>query len=160
MEMNLMNVFIRKATIDDFEPIQRLNLQIEEAEISFDSNLLEDCMLKQKGIKLLKKSLKDKKITHFVAIIDNEIVGCIEGEVLDAWYYKEKVGFLSHLCVDKKYRRRGIGTKLLERFTNEMKLQGAKFIKLNAFPKNTAAINFYKKYNFLEYSVYYQKELK
>lgn len=119
-----MNVFIRKATIDDFEPIQRLNLQIEEAEISFDSNLLEDCMLKEKGIKLLKKSLKDKKITHFVAIIDNEIVGCIEGEVLDAWYYKEKVGFLSHLCVDKKYRRRGIGTKLLERFTNEMKLQG------------------------------------
>jgi len=155
-----MNILIRKATICDFDSIQKLNLQIEEAELPFDSNLIEDCILKEKGIQDLKKSIKNKKNTYLVAVIDNEIVGFIDGKILDAWYYKEKVGFLSHLCVDKEYRRCGIGTKLLNEFTEEMKLQGAKFIKLNAFPKNTAAISFYHKYNFLEYSVYYQKELK
>lgn len=155
-----MEISIRKATIDDFNSIQRLNLQIEEAELPFDSNLLEDCMLKEKGIQDLKKSIRNRNNTYLVAIIDNEVVGFIDGKILNAWYYKEKVGYLSHLCVDKKYRRCGIGTKLLDQFTEEMKLQGAKYIKLNAFPKNTAAVSFYRKYDFLEYSVYYQKELK
>lgn len=57
-----MNVLIRKATIDDFASIQRLNLQIEEAELPFDDNLLEDCMLKEKEIQDLKKVLKIKII--------------------------------------------------------------------------------------------------
>ena len=44
-------------------------------------------------------------------------------------------------------------------FENKAYNQGAKYIKLLAFPKNTPVINFYKKHGLMEYSVYYQKEI-
>ncbi len=68
---------------------------------------------------------------------------------------KKKIAYLYHVCVDEKYRNKGVGTKLIEEFSNISKDKGAKYIKLNAFENNKEAINLYKKIGFKEYSVYY-----
>ena len=91
---------------------------------------------------------------------EGKVVGFVDGEVINkAWWYREKVAMLDYICGDEKYRRQDIAHMLFTEFENKAYNQGAKYIKLLAFPKNTPVINFYKKHGLMEYSVYYQKEI-
>lgn len=154
-----MEILIRKASIDDFNSIQKLSLQLEKAEYPFDSNLKKECNLDERLVEKTKKDLNDKEKIYLVAEIDNEIAGFIAGEVLDKWFYKEKVAMLNYICVDKKYQNNGVAQCLLGEFQKIMKLKGSKYLRLNAFSHNEPAINFYEKNDFSEYSVIYQKKL-
>lgn len=154
-----MNLLVRKAMISDFKFIQSLHLEIERVECHFDSNLVKDTFLSKEGIKTLRKNLENKDIYCLVAVIDDEIVGFIDGEIQDKYFYKEKVAYIGHLCVAQNYRNRGIAQRLLNEFEVFVKNKGASFVKLNAFPKNKLAVQFYLKNGFSEYSVLYQKKL-
>ena len=94
-----------------------------------------------------------------VAEKDNKIVGLIDGYIIASIYYKEKISYLDHLCVDKKYRNNEIGSKLIEKFSEISKKRGAKYTKLNAFEKNIPAVSLYSKHGFESYSVYYMKKI-
>lgn len=92
---------------------------------------------------------------------NNQVLGFIDGEVIEpSIVYYDKVTFLNHICVDKKYRRKGIGDLLFLSFQDEVIRQNAKYIRVLAFPQNKSAVSFYNKHNLLEYSVYYQKKIK
>lgn len=89
---------------------------------------------------------------------EDKVIGFIDGKVPDdEWWYKNKVAYLNHLCVDEKYRNNNIATTLLNIFEKDSKEKGAKYIRLLAFPKNEPAITFYMKNGFVEYSTYYNK---
>ena len=151
---------IRKVLISDFEDILRLQLQLEDAEVVFDNNLVKHCYDTEEGRKKLKKRIRAKSNIFFVMEDDNKIVGFIDGSVPeDEWWYKEKVAYIDHLCVDSSYRNKGIATELMAEFENVAKEIGAKYIRLLAFPNNKPAVTFYKKNGFLEYSTYYGKHI-
>ena len=154
-------MIIRKANINDFEDLLGLHLQIEDTEISFDSNLKPHAFDTDEGKKKIKKQIKDE---NYILLVceenNNQVVGFIDGEVMEpSIVYYDKVAFLNHICVDKKYRRKGIGDLLFLAFQDEVAKQNAKYIRVLAFPKNTPAVSFYNKHNLLEYSVYYQKKI-
>ena len=91
---------------------------------------------------------------------DEKVVGFIDGYVPDdEWWYKEKVAYIDHLCVDKDYRNRGIATRLVAKFEEEALKKEARYVKLQAFPQNIPAITFYNKNKFECYSSFYIKEL-
>lgn len=94
-----------------------------------------------------------------MAAEDAKIIGLVDGYILDNSHHIEKVGYLDHVCINKKYRNQGIAQKLIEEFANKMKDKNVRYIKLNAFEKNFPAINLYKKLGFEEYSRYYIKKL-
>ena len=154
-----MKILIRKASINDFDDIQNLSLQLEEAELPFDSNLKENCNLDDRLIEKTKKNLDDNEKIYLVAEINNKIIGFVDGEILNQWFYKEKVAMLNHICVDKQYRNNGVAQCLLEEFEEITRLKGSKYLRLNAFSQNAPAINFYAKNEFSEYSVIYQKKI-
>lgn len=154
-----MNILVRKALLSDFRSIQRLHLEIEREECSFDSNLVCDTFLSEEGIKRLKKDLENKNIYYLVAELDGVVIGFIDGEIQDKYFYKEKIAYIGHLCVDRNYRNKGVAQRLLNEFKVMVRNDGAKFLKLNAFPKNNPAVQFYIKNGFGEYSILYQKEL-
>lgn len=77
-----------------------------------------------------------------VACIDDEIVGYICGET------KLDKGHIITLAVDNRYRRRGIGSKLLKLFIETEKRRGIKMIYLEVSVKNKVAIKFYEKHGF------------
>lgn len=81
------------------------------------------------------------------------------GEIQDKYYYKEKIAYIGHLCVNKNYRNNGIAQKLFDEFVKLVKNKDASFVKLNAFPKNNPAIQFYLKNEFSEYLVLYQRRI-
>lgn len=152
---------IRKGTIKDYDALLDLHLQLEAAEIQFDSNVLPDCFATDKGRNRLMKRIRKRNSVLLVCENDaGKVIGFVDGEVMDnAWWYHEKVAMLDYICVDKNYRRKGIANMLFLEFEQKVHEQGAKYIKLLAFPKNTPAINFYKKHGLMEYSVYYQKKI-
>ena len=152
---------IRKVLISDFEDILRLQLQLEDTEVVFDDNLVIHCYDTEEGRKKLKKRIRSKSNIFFVMEDDNKIVGFIDGNVPDdEWWYKEKVAYINHLCVDSSYRKKDVATKLMSEFEKVAKEIGAKDIRLLAFPNNKPAVSFYKKNGFTEYSIYYNKVIK
>lgn len=152
---------IRKAKIGDYEQIMELYQQLYDAEKIFDSNLDNEYKMLEsnKQIKKIKKRIKSRNNIFLVAEKDEEIIGLIDGYLIDSDCYKEKVGYLNHLCVDRKYRRKGVALALIEMFKKYMKKIDVSYIKLNAFSDNLSAVNLYKKLGFKEYSIYYQSKL-
>ncbi len=153
-------MIIRKAKIKDFDQILKLQLELEDAECKFDSNLIERCYSTKEGKKRLKERIKNKNQVFLVAESNNNILGFIDGRMMDeAIWYKEKVGILEHICVRKENRRENVASNLLKEFEHEIINKGAIYIQILAFPKNIPAISLYNKHGYKEYSVYLSKRI-
>lgn len=93
------------------------------------------------GIKLIPKR------TRLVAYHnkDNIAIGFLCLEKNTEWLYSIK-----YIYVDKKYRKRGIGTKLLKHATSIAKEKGAKKVNLNVYTNYIKTRELYKKQDFKE----------
>lgn len=155
-----MDIEIRKAHKKDIDSIANLANELYETEIHFDTNLKAVYYKTKTGKKQLLKYIKDKKKLVLVAMINGNIVAFANGYIYDKEeMYKKKVAYLDSISVSKDYKRNGIGTKLIDEFTNIIKEKGCSYIKLNAFRNNLPAVELYKKKNFEEYSVFYMKKI-
>ena len=156
-------MIIRKAKKSDIDDIIRIADQLRKAEAPLDKtkNLKYDSYLSDVFREKELKYITSRKKIFLVAVLDEKIVGYINGYIFEKSnvYYLEPVAYLDCLCVDKSVRRQGIGKRLIDEFTSIVKEKGAKYIKLNAFENNIPAVNLYKKEGYEEYSVYYMKKL-
>ena len=95
--------------------------------------------------------LKDPNQFFFVAEDDQHIVGMITGHIGErdeAQIYRiEQIGFVDEVCVDPKYRNRGVGHKLLEAMLNRLYEEEIEFVGVGVAFKNPA-FHFYKSYGF------------
>lgn len=102
-------MIIRKAEENDFKQVLNLQLELEDTECKFDSNLKERCYNTNEGKKKLKKRITEKNQIFLVAQNEDKIVGFIDGKIMDeAIYHKQKVGILAHICVEKEYRKKAL----------------------------------------------------
>ncbi|MBE5819475.1 MAG: GNAT family N-acetyltransferase [Clostridiales bacterium] len=152
-------VKIRKVKKSDFYDVFNLYKELYLAECPFDDNLNINYYETKESKNKVLKSIKSRKKTFLVAEEKDKVIGFVDGYMLNYSQYIHKVAYLDHLCVNINYRKRGIGKLLINSFEEKMKEQGAKFIKLNAFSENHAAISLYKKEDFSQYSVYYLKTI-
>jgi len=69
-------------------------------------------------------------------------------------YYKKSPthGFIWIFAVDKNFRRRGFGERLMNHALSQLKKQGAQFVTLTTRLAKTPAIELYKKLGFVEQS--------
>ncbi len=72
----------------------------------------------------------------WVVVCDSEVVGLI-GLVV-----KGEEAEIEPLIVSKAYRRKGIGTKLIETTVSEARKKGVKFLKIKPVARNANAIRF------------------
>lgn len=155
------HVQFRKATKKDLNYVADLATILENAEIPFDSNIKPGYYQTKIGRKYLLKDIRDKKKIFLVATINNQVIGFIDGYIYNKKEeYIDSFGYLNRVSVSNQFQKRGIGSALIQEFTNHVLKQGAKYIKLNAFEKNTPAVTLYQKLGFQEYSIYYAKEIK
>ncbi len=150
---------IRKTKIEDYDKIIELYKELYDTEKIFDKNLTNIYDVSNKQKENILKRIKSRKEIFLVAEENNEIMGLVDGYIIDNNNHIEKVGYLDHLCVFKEYRKHGVGKRLIEEFTNKMKNKNVVYLKLNAFENNLPAIELYKKLGFEEYSIYYMKKI-
>ena len=147
---------VRRAELKDLSVIQRLNNQLFELELkNFDSYLTKEWPLSNEGKIYFENSINN----DFVAVveIDDEVVGYILGAVADIPYYSFNVAELCNMCVDSKYRNRGIGRMLYDYFVEYYKSVGINHFIVTASFKNDNAKAFYKKMGFEEANITFTK---
>ena len=156
-------MIIRKAKKSDIDEIIKIADQLRKAEAPLDKtkNIKLNSYLSEEYKKKELEYIASRKKIFLVAVIDENIVGYVNGYVFENSdiYYKKPVAYLDCLCVDKSVRKQGIGESLIDEFTKMVKERGAKYIKLNAFENNIPAVSLYKKLGYEEYSVYYMKKI-
>jgi ribosomal protein S18 acetylase RimI-like enzyme len=86
-----------------------------------------------------------------VAVYEGKLVGFITYEVDEADYFDtniKKFGSVLELYVSDKYRRKGLGTKLMQAAEAFFKGQGLEWVELQCSSFNEMALMFYDKSDF------------
>ncbi len=122
---------IREVKEDDQEKIINLLKQLSNREIKIDLNFL----------------ISQKDTYCFVIEINNDIVAT--GTI--SFYYsliKGKTGVIEDVVVDKRYRRQGLGRKIMKKLIEKAKKEKVKFITLTSNPKRIPARTLYQSLGF------------
>ena len=121
---------IRKATLNDFEALKKFKILSKKEELKYSETLKPLKDTKKKYLEFLKIDLTRQWRAIFVAVENKKIVGMIIGKRYNAISiskFKRK-GYMSNLYIDKNYRKKGIGKKLLLHTLKWLKKQGKRFI--------------------------------
>ena len=78
----------------------------------------------------------------WVAQIDGDLIGCFIGG------YDGVRGWLYEVSVLREYRRKGVGARLVEEVTNQLRELGCIKVNLQVRANNAEVVNFYKTLGF------------
>lgn len=128
---------------------------------------LDNCDISENGRKKwLKRSynwFNKKNVILFVAEIDKQIVGILNGKIFK-WKWSDKKPFdiarVGNLVVLKRYRQKGIASQLMRQFEEWARSKKINFIDLNITSKNKVAYNLYSKLGYSDYTLTMVKRLK
>lgn len=152
-------MIIRKANQKDLEQIKKLNTEIFFNNTKYDHDAIESFAQTDQGAKYFKRAIEDKKGVFLVAEENSKLIGYVNGSEMNLLYRKSKYFEMCNLGVSPKHKRKGVGTKLLDEFTKEVKGLGYQKIYLNCYEKNTEAISFYKALGYKTIDLCMEKEI-
>ena len=125
-------MIIRNMTLEDYDGVYDLWIHTP----GMGLNDLDDS---KAGIE---RYLKRNPFTCFVA----EESGSIIGVILSG--HDGRRGYIQHMAVELKHRKKGIATTLLEHVMEALKLEEINKVALVAFEKNEAGNSFWEKHGF------------
>ena len=92
--------------------------------------------------KSLEEELTNDGAIFLVAMEDEKVVGYMGANfIMDE-------GYITNIAVTEKYRKKGIGSKLLQKMCEEAYKRNLSFLTLEVRISNEKAINLYKKFGF------------
>lgn len=136
------NVSIREMTMDDFEEVHALWMQIS----GFGIRSIDDS---KEGVE---RFIHRNPTTSMVAVLDGKIIGAI------LCGHDGRRGCLYHVCVHEDYRKHGIGQKMVSACLEALKKEHICKVNLIAFKKNDVGNRFWQGmgWNFREDVNYYE----
>ena len=154
-----MDIVIRKALIDDLKIVQELNYKLFDLEYNnFDPALNMQWTFSERGKTYFKKLIEEG--TVWVAEDNNKVIGYLAGSVEGTPSYATKsIAELDNFYIDKEYRKKGIGKKLVQEFKEYCMKLGVEEMKVTASSKNMNAREFYKYIGFEDFEVTYKMKL-
>jgi ribosomal protein S18 acetylase RimI-like enzyme len=154
------NIVIRKATISDLDLVQKLTQEMLVSDTENDPDLISSWALGDEAKDYLIGLLARKEGACFIAEIQDKPVGFVIGEYKTIQKFRPvKRSELESILVDKNYRGKGIGEKLLEEFTKWSKSMGMERIVLSVVHDNSNAVNFYEKRQFKSIRLILEKDI-
>jgi ribosomal protein S18 acetylase RimI-like enzyme len=146
----MKNLIVRRATSSDVDTIVRLRLLLQEH--VEDSNLLVWRII-ERGKRLLKqetgKDLSNRNIRVLLAEAGGETIGFAQGEVASRSDYAPRtVGHISLLYVMKRFRRKGIGRRLVKELCEFYNSNKAEHLTVRYIVGNEEAEGFWTQLGF------------
>jgi ribosomal protein S18 acetylase RimI-like enzyme len=111
----------------------------------------------QKHYNLLAKWARDKKYLILVAEDNGKIVAFFNSYIMERAPYLQKVGYMAEGYVDPKYRKQGIGAKMIDDTNKWFKKNKLKWTVLSTHSLDKNANKFWKNRGFKEFNKYYKK---
>ena len=150
-----INIEYRPITTESLNEL--VELHTEWFPFSYDRDYFKKFILLKNGVAIgafLKLSFK----TYLVGCVIGEVVSekkfrnLLPGILVERSWYDwfsswENCGYLHSIGVIDEYRKRGVGTKLLEMFIEEMKKKSCIVLYINIIEHNNSAIKFIEAYN-------------
>jgi len=138
-----MKIIYRKATLNDKKQIESLFTQML-------FSIYKNPKIKEYEKGYLDRFFSDLQDCIFVAELNNIIIGYISINLhKDAIQYV----YIDDFCVDKDYRNKGIGTKLLKMVENYAKEVGVLDICLHVEKTNALAKNLYDRIGYKTFKI-------
>ena len=128
ISMDENTIQIREMTIDDFEAVHALWMQIH----GFGIRSIDDS---KEGVE---RFIRRNPTTSMVAVCDGKIVGAI------LCGYDGRRACLYHVCVHEDYRKRGIGQQMVTQCLEALKKEQICKVNLIAFRKNEVGNRFWQ----------------
>lgn len=148
--MNKENITIRNPKMTDLKQalIYVNKLSKEKTYVLFQGETISE-KSERKWLKGCIKSIEENKSTVKFIFHKDELIGISEISLKSG--AKEHVGGFG-LSIDKRYRGKGLGNMLMDEVLNESKkkLKKLKYIYLEVFAENVAAIKLYEKKGFVK----------
>ena len=144
----MVDVF--KISDDDIEGVVELSYMVGELH---DNAMPEyfNRTSKDEHLRIIKNMMDDKNACILVAKDGSNVIGfaCLYVQNNNNEGFKvRRVGYIYNFGVDEKYRRKGVGKKLIENVIEYFKNEGCGAVDLSVFMFNGGALDFYKKLGF------------
>ena len=150
---------IRPAILEDLDTVRQLNDKIFIKNSEYDEDMVPHFALTAEGEKYFRESIETKEGCFFIAEVEGEVVGYVNGAKLDLPYRKSKYFEIQNLGVIPERKKQGIGSMLLEKASVWAKNNGFEKIYLNSYIKNSEAVNFYRSKGFEDIDVCLEKKI-
>jgi ribosomal protein S18 acetylase RimI-like enzyme len=105
----------------------------------------------------VQRELEDAPDDHFVAVIDGDVVGYITTRPVQ----ETGVGHIPNMAVDARLRRRGIGSALITRALEHLRVKGMRVAKIETLEQNKQGQTLYPSFGFTEVArqIHYMRPL-
>ena len=149
-----MRLSVRVAQPDELEIIQRLNAGAFENDVEHDPYLVMDWPYNpDSGAAYFRSRLEGKGVCFVCEADDGEIAGYLAGALRPIESYRRGVrSELENMFVLPTFRRKGVGTALIQAFVEWSKEQRADEVYVSAYFDNERAVAFYQDNGFSSYS--------
>ena len=149
--MELANVIVREANLDDLQELLRFEQELIDAERPFDPTI-RPSPLKYYNLEEL---IHDKDIGVYVAEYQGKLISSGYGMARKARHYldHEEYAYLGFMYTDPDYRGKGVNFKVLNVLKEWAKKQGLEELRLTVYDENIPAIKAYEKAGFQKHII-------
>ncbi len=147
---------IRVATFNDIDN-NLLNLYIEGFNIHYENR--KDIFKKKTNEELkneLIDNLNNKERKFLVIELNNNIIGYA---IFEYKYKSTNSLWIDQIIIDKSYRNKGYGKKIMDELSKFTLKNNCKRIELNCWSFNKNALEFYEKLGFIKQSVILERNI-
>lgn len=147
------DIEVKKASLDDLQIIQNLAVSFFQEEATRNAAVNVQWPRLSQGEKHFTAMIADNDKLCLLAILEGKTVGYLTGKILDLEGSSiENQVKMENIFIERKYRNRHIGSKLVEEFLNWAKEQNANKAFVEAYTANIKAIKFYEQRGFSSHS--------
>lgn len=158
----MKKINIRRMKLEDFEGVHKLVEQVHLLHLNKRKDIyINSNPLKYEDFIKIKDNVKS---FSFVAELGEEIVGEVIAtmkEIKEKNIFRHRVIlFIEDICVDKNYKRKGIGRLLFNKIIKIAKENNIDSIELNVWSFNSDAIKFYENMGMTPKNIKYEYKMK
>ncbi len=156
----MSDIKIVLASSNQIKLLQDLNDEVFIDNHQYDSDLKMDwAQSDEGGKKYFTELLNNTNSICLIAKDNDKNVGYLAASPKEIPYRLSRYVEIENMGVIPKYRSRGIGQKLTSKCLEIAKEKGFQKVYVNAYFKNSGAINFYKKNGFTEIDLSLEKSI-
>ena len=153
---------IRKAKVEDIKEISDILIQVSKLHSDNRPDIFKDKKMSE-IIKWSEDILKDNQKIVIVAESESKICGvavCKMKTINEHINVKDtKIFSVDELCVDKDYRKKGIGSNLIAEAKRLAEENNCNRLELNCWKFNQDAMKFYKDIGFEEQRIFFEMKI-